>query len=38
LKTIIGIYDWEKGGGDQGNTGVLDIEMAFDIQKARPDR
>jgi dihydroneopterin aldolase len=31
IKTIIGIYDWER---ETKQTVVLDIEMAFDIQKA----
>jgi dihydroneopterin aldolase len=31
IETIIGIYDWER---DNKQTVVLDIEMAFDIQKA----
>lgn len=31
IDTIIGIYDWER---EQRQTVVLDIEMAFDIQKA----
>jgi 7,8-dihydroneopterin aldolase/epimerase/oxygenase len=31
IETIIGIYDWER---QQKQTIVLDIEMAFDIQKA----
>jgi dihydroneopterin aldolase len=31
ISTIIGIYDWERL---QKQTIVLDIEMAFDIQKA----
>jgi 7,8-dihydroneopterin aldolase/epimerase/oxygenase len=31
IKTIIGIYDWER---ETRQTVVLDIEMAFDIQKA----
>ena len=31
IETIIGIYDWER---ETKQTVVLDIEMAFDIQKA----
>ena len=31
IQTIIGIYDWER---ETKQTVVLDIEMAFDIQKA----
>ena len=31
IETIIGIYDWER---ETRQTVVLDIEMAFDIQKA----
>jgi dihydroneopterin aldolase len=31
IKTIIGIYDWERG---TKQTVVLDIEMGFDISKA----
>jgi len=31
IKTIIGIYDWER---ETKQTVVLDIEMAFDIRKA----
>ena len=31
IDTIIGIYDWER---QKKQTIVLDIEMAFDIQKA----
>ena len=31
IETIIGIYDWER---EIKQTVVLDIEMAFDIQKA----
>jgi dihydroneopterin aldolase len=31
IETIIGIYDWER---KTKQTVVLDIEMAFDIQKA----
>jgi 7,8-dihydroneopterin aldolase/epimerase/oxygenase len=31
INTIIGIYDWER---ETKQTVVLDIEMAFDIQKA----
>jgi 7,8-dihydroneopterin aldolase/epimerase/oxygenase len=31
IETIIGIYDWER---EIKQTIVLDIEMAFDIQKA----
>jgi 7,8-dihydroneopterin aldolase/epimerase/oxygenase len=31
IETIIGIYDWER---ETKQTIVLDIEMAFDIQKA----
>ena len=31
IKTIIGIYDWER---ETKQTVVLDIEMAFDITKA----
>jgi 7,8-dihydroneopterin aldolase/epimerase/oxygenase len=31
IDTLIGIYDWER---QQRQTIVLDIEMAFDIQKA----
>jgi dihydroneopterin aldolase len=31
IQTIIGIYDWER---ETRQTIVLDIEMAFDIQKA----
>jgi dihydroneopterin aldolase len=31
IKTIIGIYDWER---ENKQTVILDIEMAFDIQKA----
>jgi dihydroneopterin aldolase len=31
IKTIIGIFDWER---ETRQTVVLDIEMAFDIQKA----
>lgn len=31
IETIIGIYDWER---ETNQTVVLDIEMAFDIQKA----
>ncbi|MGR9086745.1 MAG: dihydroneopterin aldolase [Gammaproteobacteria bacterium] len=31
IKTIIGIYDWER---ETRQTVVLDIEMAFDIEKA----
>jgi dihydroneopterin aldolase len=31
IKTIIGIYDWER---ETKQTVVLDIEMAFDIEKA----
>lgn len=31
IDTIIGIYDWER---ETKQTIVLDIEMAFDIQKA----
>jgi dihydroneopterin aldolase len=31
IKTIIGIYDWERV---TKQTVILDIEMAFDIQKA----
>jgi dihydroneopterin aldolase len=31
ISTIIGIYDWER---ETKQTVVLDIEMAFDIQKA----
>ncbi len=31
IKTIIGIYDWER---ETKQTVILDIEMAFDIQKA----
>ena len=31
IKTIIGIYDWER---ETRQTVVLDIEMAFDITKA----
>ncbi|MDD5321323.1 MAG: dihydroneopterin aldolase [Methylococcales bacterium] len=31
IETIIGIYDWER---KTRQTVVLDIEMAFDIQKA----
>lgn len=31
IDTIIGIYDWER---EKRQTVILDIEMAFDIQKA----
>lgn len=31
IETIIGIYDWER---ETKQTVILDIEMAFDIQKA----
>lgn len=31
IETIIGIYDWER---ENKQSVVLDIEMAFDIQKA----
>ncbi|MEQ1485849.1 dihydroneopterin aldolase [Methyloglobulus sp.] len=31
IETIIGIYDWER---ETRQTVILDIEMAFDIQKA----
>ena len=31
IQTIIGIYDWER---ETKQTVVLDIEMAFNIQKA----
>lgn len=31
IETIIGIYDWER---ETKQTVVLDIEMAYDIQKA----
>jgi 7,8-dihydroneopterin aldolase/epimerase/oxygenase len=31
IKTIIGIYDWER---ETKQTVILDIEMAFDIEKA----
>ncbi|PPD43135.1 MAG: dihydroneopterin aldolase [Methylobacter sp.] len=31
IDTLIGIYDWER---QQRQTVILDIEMAFDIQKA----
>ena len=31
IETIIGIYDWER---ETRQTVVLDIEMAFDLQKA----
>ncbi|MDD5580222.1 MAG: dihydroneopterin aldolase [Methylobacter sp.] len=31
IETILGIYDWER---ETKQTVVLDIEMAFDIQKA----
>lgn len=31
IETIIGIYDWER---ETKQTIILDIEMAFDIQKA----
>lgn len=31
IDTLIGIYDWER---QQRQTIILDIEMAFDIQKA----
>jgi dihydroneopterin aldolase len=31
IDTIIGIYDWER---EQRQIVILDIEMAFDIQKA----
>lgn len=31
IDTIIGIYDWER---ERRQTVILDVEMAFDIQKA----